>query len=137
MLIVLKLGFGPTGTDRRAVASNQADGARGRLWIAVAILVVLDVMLRRYELGLWLSVLVLVAAIAFLTRGGTRGRVWRVVTVALVLSTVVSELTGWDLLAVRLASLPVAWLFWLVVEPAKKVVGKLSGMGFRKGGRRS
>lgn len=105
------------------MANNQTDGTRGRLWIAVAILVVLDVMLRRYNLSVWLSVLLLVVAIGLLTRGGTRGWIWRVVTVALVLSTVVSELTGWDLLVVRLASLPVAWLFWMVVDATKKFVG--------------
>lgn len=104
------------------MAKDQTDSTRGRLWIAVAILVVLDVMLRRYNFELWLSVLLLVAAIGLLTRGGTRGWIWRVVTVALVLSTVVSELTGWDLLVVRLASLPGAWLFWMVVDVTKKIV---------------
>ena len=107
------------------MATDQADGTRGRLWIAVAILVVLDVMLRRYGLGLWPSVLILLVAIAILTRGGSRGWLWRVVTVALVLSTIVSGLTGWELFTVRLASLLVAWLFWVVVELAKKLVGRL------------
>ena len=102
------------------VAREQA--ARGRLWIAVAIIVVLDVMLRQYGLELWLSVLLLVVAIAVLTRRGARGRIWRVVTVALVLSNVVSGLAGWDLLAARLVSLPVAWLSWVVVDGAKKLV---------------
>ena len=101
------------------MATDQADTTR--VWIAVAILVVLDVMLRRYGLALWLSVLLLVVAIAVLTRGGTRGWVWRVVTVALVLSNIVSELAGWDLLTVRLSSLPVAWLFWVVVDQARKI----------------
>lgn len=115
------------------MATDKTAGTRGRLWIAVAILVVLDVMLRRYGLELWLSVLILVAAIALLTRGGSRGWLWRVVTVALVLSTIVSEITGWDLLAVRLASLPVAWLFWLAVDVAQKVIGRLPGMVLRQG----
>ena len=106
------------------MAKDQTDSTRGRLLIAVAILVLLDVMLRRYDLELWLEVLILVAAIAILTRGGTRGWVWRVVTVALVLSNVVSELTGWELLTVRLASLPVAWVFWLVVDVAVKIFRK-------------
>ena len=104
------------------MTKEDTDSNRGRLWIAVAILVVLDVMLRRFDLGLWLTVVILVAAIAILTRQGMRGWVWRVVSVALVLSTVVFGLTGWDLVTVRLASLPVAWLVWVVVDLAKGIL---------------
>lgn len=104
------------------MAKSLTDSNRGRLWIAVAILVVLDVMLRRYGIELWLSVLILVAATAILSRGGARGWVWRVVSVALILSSAVSGLTGWELVTVRLASLPVAWLFWVVADAAGKLV---------------
>ncbi len=104
------------------MAKDRIGITRGRIWIAVAIVVVLDVMLRQYEINLWLSVLILVAAIAYLTRGGTRGWIWRLATVALVLSTIVAELTDWDLFTVRLASLPAAWLFWLIVDVATKLI---------------
>ncbi len=91
-------------------------GKKGGLLLPVAILVVLELLLRQYALALWQSAPILVIAIVILTRYGARGWIWRIISVALVLSVLASELTGQPLLVMRLAAIPAAWLFWVIYD---------------------
>ena len=115
------------------MSERESEDGGWQLWAAVIAVFILDLLVRRADLSLWLRVLILMGAVLLLNRLGIRGWLWRVVAVALLLSTIVSEMTTWALWPVRLGSLPVAWLLCVAAAVAREVLWEPLAEGWREG----